>query len=63
MTTIFISHRNNAKDNAWAAKIHDFIKEENGIAGFLDFNIESGLLFCGCKIPTAANPVLSSEKI
>jgi WD40 repeat protein len=43
MTTVFISHRNKPLDDEWAEKIHRFIKDEKGIGGFLDFDIETGL--------------------
>lgn len=43
MGRIFISHRNKQADNAWAKKIHDWIKENKGINGFLDFDIQTGL--------------------
>jgi len=43
MGRIFISHRNTAQDNAWAGKVHAWIKDQKGIRGFLDFDIQDGL--------------------
>ena len=43
MGRIFISHQNNHADNAWAAKVHAWIKDQKGIRGFLDFDIEDGI--------------------
>lgn len=43
MGRIFISHRNTPTDNAWAVKIHGWIKDQKGIRGFLDFDIQDGL--------------------
>ena len=43
MGRIFISHRNTPADNAWAAKVHAWIKDQKGIRGFLDFDVEDGI--------------------
>jgi WD40 repeat protein len=43
MGRIFISHRNTPADNHWAEKIHRWIKDQKGIDGFLDFDIQDGL--------------------
>lgn len=43
MGRIFISHQNNPADNAWAAKVHAWIKDQKGIRGFLDFDVEDGI--------------------
>ena len=43
MTVIFISHRNTPFDNNFARKIHDWIRAEKGIDGFLDYDVEHGI--------------------
>lgn len=43
MGRIFISHQNNPADNEWSQKLHRWIKDEKGINGFLDFDIQDGL--------------------
>ncbi|MDW3222508.1 MAG: TIR domain-containing protein [Paracoccaceae bacterium] len=43
MGRIFISHQNNSADNSRAEKIHRWIKNQKGINGFLDFDIQDGL--------------------
>ena len=43
MSSIFISHKNIPHDNDWAARILVWIKDQKGIDGFLDFNVQQGL--------------------
>lgn len=43
MSAVFISHKNTPFDDDWAKRIHAWIREQKGIDGFLDFDVQHGL--------------------
>ncbi len=43
MSHIFISHKNNPEDNAFATRLREWITNQKGIDGFVDFDVHSGI--------------------